>query len=485
MIRSTVTAHLAETDRSELTLQLNDRDIGVLATQEQRHYVMSGNRRVQLIAGLHTDPLDHAQVLSTRAMLRHWLVSFRELQINGLSRLPAIIERNRLAADFLLLMDSEIVLIWCQSKFGVYLHRGHHLYRQQPTYPPDQGAFASFCCKLDFYAFRPREGDDLLIIDPSFIDLFDPVDLEDMLADIHQINVAMTELTRLGYSYGRDVDTTWFSAQIQRLDTDLELLSLESRERVSGRREPGRRVVSWTQRLQYSKVIPLLDGNLRMAPAGLDRQGGRSALPPARGYGPQPPEFKTVWRQNSEAPSRLSIRGRTGGQHGGANRGKPDPYAPEQSWMDRAKGWNTERIRKRLAGFHRKLTHLVPGSRGLSLLAYITLWLLVLVLLVSVFYALRSGGKEEKQVEDKPKVTSQDSGTETLKTEFEIDIIVKASSLRVVSAPGGDELVATVTRGDHVTQLQGPRDGWILIRLLDGRSGYVPESLLLSPEEGN
>ena len=47
MIRSTVTAHLAETDRSELTLQLNDREIGVLATQEQRLYDLSGNRRGQ------------------------------------------------------------------------------------------------------------------------------------------------------------------------------------------------------------------------------------------------------------------------------------------------------------------------------------------------------------------------------------------------------------------------------------------------------
>lgn len=158
MIRSTLTAHLAEADRTRQTLQLNDRDIGVLATQEQRHYVMSGNRRVQLIAGLQTDPGDHALVLSARALLRYWLVSFRELQINGLDRLPAIVERNRLTADFLLLMDSELVLVWCPSSFGVYLHRGRHLYRQQPTYPPQSGGLASFCRTLDFYAFRPRRG---------------------------------------------------------------------------------------------------------------------------------------------------------------------------------------------------------------------------------------------------------------------------------------------------------------------------------------
>ena len=54
MIRSTLTAHLADVDRQELTLQINDRDIGLLASQHQRYYVMSGNRRVQMIAGLFT-----------------------------------------------------------------------------------------------------------------------------------------------------------------------------------------------------------------------------------------------------------------------------------------------------------------------------------------------------------------------------------------------------------------------------------------------
>ncbi len=205
---------------------------------------------------------------------------------------------------------------------------------------------------------------------------------------------------------------------------------------------------------------------------------------PAKGYAPQPPEFKTVWRQSSEENSRLSIKGRAGEQVG-SKKHRPDPYEPQGGWMDRVKRWNTEGIRSRLFRFHRKLTHLVPASRGLSLLAYVAVLMVVLVLLVSAFFALKGGGKEEDTKKEHPKVTGQDSSPETPKTEFEIDIIVKASSLRVVSEPGGEELVASVTRGDHVTQLTGPRDGWILIRLEDGRSGYVPESLLLSPEEGD
>ncbi len=482
MIRSTLTAHLAEADRTRQTLQLNDRDIGVLATQEQRHYVMSGNRRVQLIAGLQTDPGDHALVLSARALLRYWLVSFRELQINGLDRLPAIVERNRLTADFLLLMDSELVLVWCPSSFGVYLHRGRHLYRQQPTYPPQSGGLASFCRTLDFYAFRPREGDDLLIIDPSFIDLFDAADLEDLLADTQQINVAMTELTRLAYSYGRDADTSWFSAQIQRLDTDLELLSAKSRERASGRRETGENAISWIRQIQKSKVVPLLDGNVRIAPADLDRLAGYRPRQPVVDYGPKPPTFRTDWQADRQERFSLPVKGPGGGPAGHENRGRIS-RKPRENWLDRVKHWNTEGIRGAIVGFHRKLTHLVPGSRGLSLLAYLAIWLVALVLLLSAFHAIRGDGKAEDPREEGPKVTSQESRPAIVKTEFEIDIIVKASSLRVVSEPGGDELVASVTRGDHVTQLTSPLDGWILIRLSDGRSGYVPESLLLSPGE--
>lgn len=481
MIRSTLTAHLADADRRGLTLQVNDRDIGVLASQDQRHYVMSGNRRVQLIAGLATDPEDSASVLSTRALLRHWLVSFRELQINGLSRFPLIADRNRLDADFLLLMDSERVVVWTDPSYAVYLHRGRHLYRQQPAYPPENPALAPFN-RLDFYAFRPREGDDLLIIDPAFIDFFDAVDLEDLLADIHQINVAMTELTRLATSYGRDVDTSWFSAQIQKLETDLEMFSPESRERFAGRRGPDQGQVSWLNRLALSKVVPLLDGNIRIDPPGYDRsRKERTSLPPPV-YQPKPPKFQAVWQESREEEGRMRLKGESG--RPGSREAMPDPYRVKPSRLDRIKHWNADGIKRRMASLHQNLTHLVPGSRSLSLLAYLAMCLVVLVLMVTLFVTVK-GKRGQKETEaDRPKVTSP-SESESLKTDFEIDIIVKANSLRVVSEPGGEELVGTVTRGDRLVQLTHPSDGWVLVRLTDGRLGYVPESLLLSSEEGD
>ncbi len=57
-------------------------------------------------------------------------------------------------------------------------------------------------------------------------------------------------------------------------------------------------------------------------------------------------------------------------------------------------------------------------------------------------------------------ITAQPVDTETVKTEFEIDIIVRANSLRVVTEAGGEELVGTVTRGDRVVQLAHASEGW-------------------------
>lgn len=486
MIRSTLTAHLADRDREEMTMQVNDRDIGVLSAQEQRHYVMSGNRRVQLIAGLDTDPEDAASVLSTRALLRHWLTSFRELQINGMSRFPVIAERNRLDADFLLLFDAERVVIWCDPDKAVYLSRGRHIYRQQPTYHPEHPALTVFSQGHDFYSFRPREGDDMLIVDPAFIDLFDPRDLEDLFADIHQINVAMMELSRLSVSYGRNMDPTWIAVQIQKVEPDLEMFSAESRERVSGRRAHERDETPWLQRLANSKVVPLLDGNVRIAPPGYRRfeQASRAQQETAV-YREKPPQFQTIWKEGQKSTTSLPIAEAGREDH---RRGRqdtfPESYQKKNSLLDRLKHWHPKGLMSRVLALHHKMTRLFPGSRGMSWLAYIAAWLLILVIFVSIILGVKSLGSGKNPVESQPLVTIPSQPEEVPKTDFEIDITVKASSLRVVSSPGGDELVGTVTRGDRVTQLSNPKDGWIFIRMADGRSGYVPEQLLLFPQEG-
>lgn len=480
MIRSTMTAHLAEIDKQELTLQLNDREIGLLASQRQKHYVMSGNRRVQLIAGLETDRDNYDSVMATRALLRLWLMTFRELQISGLTRFPQCVDRNRLSSDFCFLMDSEAVFVWCDNSFGVYLHRGDRLYRQQPTHPPSHPDLAPFCRSLDFYTFRPAENDNILIIDPAFIDLFVPAELEEMFSDTRQLNVSMSELTRLAALSGYPSDTTWFSCQVQKLEHEPEALSADARERAAGKSRTKRKGrEDWPYRLVRSKVVPLQDGNVRVLPPRLTSQEGLSednsiAFSPVK-----PPSFRPLESDvlQTEDPA-LRIRA------------DDDEYSEQRqqfkdldidtlaqpSRLERIKLWNADGIRRTFDGWHHRLMHLFPESRGLSILAYIAMWLVVLVIAIAII-TLAGRRQNADTTESRPLITAP-VHSHVQSYEFEVEVVVEASSLRVLSEPDGTILVATVKRGDKVTQLKKPEKDWVLIRLEDGRTGYVLMELL-------
>ncbi|MGI6508434.1 MAG: hypothetical protein ACOX4A_08695 [Saccharofermentanales bacterium] len=487
MIRSTLTAHLADIDRQELTLQINDRDIGLLASQHQRYYVMSGNRRVQMIGGLLTRRDDPSSVSSTRALLRLWLMTFRDLQINGLARFPRCVESRDLDADFVLLMDAHRVFVWCRRKQGVYLLRGKHLYRQQPTHPPGHVVLRAFGGHLDFYAFRPHEGDDLLIIDPSFIDLFDCADLEAMFTDIRQVNIAMTELMRLAAHYGYPADKTWFSAQIQKLEPEPEVLSADSRGRAAGRRSRDGDAGSWLRRIRWSKVVPLTDGNVLIVPPELERyKMHRDTSHPEVSSQPKPPRFTS--HRERESTYRLDKVDIVDSDARSRSRRSKDEiaetYGRKVTWLDRIKEWNVDGLRDRIIGFNRKLMNLIPSSRGLSILAYIVIWLIILVILVAIFTSIRGGrGGVDTPQDETPKVSTVDHSDQP-EIDFEIDVEVRANSLLVVAAPNSDQLVATVGRGEHVVQLTNPKDGWVMVRTSDDRVGFVPESLLLSPDAG-
>ena len=104
---------------------------------------------------------------------------------------------------------------------------------------------------------------------------------------------------------------------------------------------------------------------------------------------------------------------------------------------------------------------------------------------MAIFVSMGGGsGDSDSNQSEMPKVSTVDTSDQP-QIDFEIDVEVRASSLRIVAAPNSDVLVATVGRGEHVVQLTYPKDGWVMIRTADDRVGFVPESLLLSPEAGD
>jgi hypothetical protein len=146
------------------------------------------------------------------------------------------------------------------------------------------------------------------------------------------------------------------------------------------------------------------------------------------------------------------------------------------SRLERIKLWNTDGIRRILDRWHHRLTHLFPESRSLSILAYVAMWLVILVIVIAI---LTSAGRRQNAdiTESRPLITAPEH-SQAQSYEFEVEVVVEASSLRVLSEPDGTILVATVKRGDKVTQLKKPEKDWVLIRLEDGRTGYVLMELL-------
>ena len=154
-------------------------------------------------------------------------------------------------------------------------------------------------------------------------------------------------------------------------------------------------------------------------------------------------------------------------------------------FLDRLKMLEFTRCKQLWNRFLYRLTHLFPSSRPLSLLALISIILVVLVFSILLFTSLK-GDKKTQQNEDVPKISqplaNAESG-EAVATDFEIKLTIKAQSMQIMSAPGSTELVATATRGDTVWQLtKEDKDGWVMVRLTDGRTGYVPLTVLLPGE---
>ncbi|NLB09407.1 MAG: SH3 domain-containing protein [Clostridiales bacterium] len=477
MIRTLVTAHINSLDLNDLTIQINDRSLGYLTGQKPQNYFASTNRRVQMISGIRSDRLDQESIVQSRDMLRKWAAVFRELQIYGLDVFPSILKREKVHADFIFLICDEIVIALVSRYLGLYLHRNGRLYRQQPAVIDSAVIPGSFMPAADYYAFVPAEGDILLALDPHFVDLFEPQGLEEILSDPRQITVQMSELNNLASAYGYSSDHTWVGFKVTRIERPLHA------NKTRLQKIP-------TSKEYLSRVIPIAGSNRLVLEGQRDTMSNN--------------EDKKVYVPGDSHFPRFSGSHRLGGSRNEHEASKiriqeSDPnyerrpsslhtqieHEANIGFLDRLKMLEFKRCKQLWNRFLYRLTHLFPSSRPLSLLALISIILVVLVFSILLFTSLK-GDKKTQQNEDVPKISqplaNAESG-EAVATDFEIKLTIKAQSMQIMSAPGSTELVATATRGDTVWQLtKEDKDGWVMVRLTDGRTGYVPLTVLLPGE---
>lgn len=444
MIRATITAHIPTASVKELTFQINDRSLGGLALQRQQSFVMTGNRRVQMVSGLLTDRKRPNAIAEDRYQLRQWEAGFRELQTSGLSVFPAVVERENLRADFLVLIDETRFICYTTPRFGIYLHRAKRLFRVQPIEPP---AGVPHFFGLDLYTFEVDADDNIMILSPEFVDLFDAGELIDTFGALRQVSTVMTKLSDLAETYGEGLVKPWLAFHIQRLSDDSSGLPLRSHKSFPGK-------------LEKSKVVRLENGNM-LIPV--------KAAPPVE----KPQQTDRIHLIEPE-PQQIHLESKNGFYPSGSR--TMESSEKNTSRLDRLK---TKDMASFGASGNRLLHHLmnlVPNNKFLSRLLFFGLILIVILLLVlggKTLLASRGGDTEPTGTSLIESPFDEEGERSTLKTDYEIEWTVTAQSITLYSEPGGGEPIASVMRGDKVWKLTEAIDDWVLIRLIDGRTGYV------------
>lgn len=443
MIRTTITAHIPAASLKELTFQINDRNLGALALQRQQNYVMTGNRRVQMVTGLLTDRKRPSAVAEDKHQLRQWENAFRDLQISGLTAFPEVVEREHLRCDLLCLMDEQRFIGYATPRFGIYLNRSNRLFRVQPianTAPPHFFG-------LDLYSFEIAAGDNILVMSPEFVDLFDAAELIEQFMAFKQVPTVMSKLNDLAETYGEGLVKPWLSFQVQR--TQESQSHHDALPLKSGKRYP--------YNIAKSKVVRLENGNI---------------------FIPVKPTPQTeVKRETREKihlvepePDQIPLEPK----HGFYPSGSRTLLESERqaTRLDRLKARDVGGAPAKKRRFWQRLMNLFPGQVLLSRVIFLALILVVLVMLVLAGQTLLNRNRTLTNTVTTTLATVADEPN-TLRTDYEIELEVKASNLSVYAQGGEGRLIGTVMKGERIWKLSEPVDDWVMVRLEDGRTGFV------------
>lgn len=447
MIRATITAHIPTASLKELTFQINDRSLGGLALQRQQSFVMTGNRRVQMVTGLLTDRKRANAIAEDRYQLRQWEAGFRDLQTSGLTVFPAVVEREHLRCDFLVLIDESRFVCYTSPRFGIYLNRARRLFRVQPIEPPSG---VPHFMGLDMYTFEVDAGDNIMILSPEFVDLFDAGELIDTFSALRQVSTVMTKLSDLAETYGEGLVKPWLAIHVQRLSDDQSNPGL-----------PLRSTKSFPGNLDRSKVVRLENGNM---------------LIPVKSAPPQPKPRKSDRIHLVEPePHQIHLESKNGFYPSGSR--TMEASERNTSRLDRLKTKDMASLGRSRNRLLYQLMNLVPKNKMLSRLLFFGIIIILILLFVLGGKSLLDS-RSNRQTE--PTGTSliqspfdPENERSTLRTDYEIEWTVTAQSITLYSEPGGGDAIASVMRGDKVWKLTEPIDDWVLIRLIDGRTGYV------------
>lgn len=490
MLRAILTSHISQEDLNSLSLQLNGALIGQADTAKSGNRVISGNREIHLVAGFYASTGDRSERRYIQEQDRLFKLLFADLQTQGLAALPGLAHKHFPEAAFLLIASAEMVLIWQDAQKGVYLLRNKALFRLQPTMRPHGLWPEDWMTYGDFYAFVPQEEDLLLFLAPEFVDRFKPEQLEEIFSSKLQLFSMMSELNRLGRTYGFNFEQSWLAMQFQRLELN-RIYKGHANEFLSEEVRRIARTEDFSRAIPRSKASRVLHGQ-DLIPVRAAKPLQRPANFTPRPVQPAPEDRPRLgdWQRKRQAVSRINLIDEENRQKRQATL---DTYAqrrdPMDNYFDKVREFSFGPWKRKMRQLLDKFFSLWPDQPLLSkFFASSCILLLILIFALGFQSLTRRRGQAPLVEETEPVMSTELADRNAIvqapqETNLEVKQLVTVNNLQVRQAKDpSSALIASVKRGEVVVQLAPEEDGWVYVRVDQGVEGYVYASYLFSRE---
>ncbi len=475
MIRTVMTLRMGSNDLQDTTFLINDTQVGYMSQSTRRNQVFSSHRYIQLIAGFRADHSQPDAQERQRDSLRLWQRCSRDVQQRGLSVLSQAAGHYNLMPEWLIGLDNKYLHAWLTGDFTVCLMRDGELFQVDPVADQYSKMPDSWMGILHQSTVEIMEKDYFLFLPPSFFDVVSAAETQNILNGMQQLSVKINELVDLGRIRGYELDSSWIALQVQKIEFDTAQ-GPSFKEKIAG----------FTG--MFKKTDPAETARMRAESSSL-RQKSPISGDTTNSYGDSP--YKTgdnsISRPDGYQPTEAELAAAAARASMRYGKNNYDENAPEQiESVDDEFGQVNSRRRsvaseaRSRANQNTKLFSIWQSWRREQK------WLAVL-LAISVLILVAWGISSALNKGDDPASTTTTTTSAPVATPtpipptetttiapVEIKLTVVARSLNFREAPGTDAgLITTLNEGTVVTKIEDAEEGWIKVRLEDGREAYA------------
>lgn len=418
MIRTALTISLDPTTASHTSYIINGAHLGYLAPSSQKNHVQTSNRALQMVAAFKANLSEQGSATRQRERLNQWQLFTRELQQHGSQNLNTLMTQYQVFPDLVICLDEKWLRVWQNRATGLFLVRNQTIRLLDPLEITETGLPAEWQARMSFYALKIEPDDYYLFLQSDTFQAFSPGEAVTILTGLRQLPAKMSELNQTARDRRQRLNETWLAMQVLRLEPDAEHAPTLSDQ-------VGRFWQSWRKAMNRN-------------------------------------EHESPEEQQSTGP----IIDRAAGTEIAGDYAQPvdDRYRLDNETPEQVSNWR-----------HRWLGLLLAG---------VGLLLLVMILSIFVFPGKEPGPSTSLTTASTSQTTPTTTQTTTTAPsptpqatptpKAAVKMKVSTSQLNIRQKPDKTaKLVTTLRKGDKVTLLGEPANGWVQVELADGRKGYA------------